>query len=85
MNNILNDALLRTLRRQYTPLSVIDLKFRGKDAVIKTDKEGNAVVLFIGQALPNGKIKGDRYSRVLKKDKEGSIIKDHWDRKGRAD
>lgn len=85
MKRQLDAALVQTLRRKYAPLARIDLKFRGKDAIITTDKEGNAMALFIGVALPNGRIKGERYSRVLKKDADGSVIKDHWDRKGKVD
>ena len=85
MSKKLDDSLLLKLKQKFTPLSKINMKFKGKDAVLKTDDAGDAVVLFIGQSLPNGKIKGDRYSRVLTKDKDGNIIKDHWDRKGKAD
>lgn len=33
----------------------------------------------------DGKIKGERFVRTLKKDKQGVIVKDHWDLKGKAD
>jgi len=32
----------------------------------------------------DGSIKGERYVRTLKHDKEGKIIKDHWELKGKA-
>lgn len=85
MNKKLPEALLQKLRRTYTPLSVLDLEFKGKGAVFKTDEEGNPVVLFIGEVLPNGRIKGARYTRVLRRDRQGRIIIDHWDLKGKAD
>jgi hypothetical protein len=31
-----------------------------------------------------GKIKGERYARTLKYDREGNLIKDHWELKGKA-
>ncbi len=31
-----------------------------------------------------GTIKGERYSRVLKKDRDGKILNDHWELKGKA-
>ena len=40
--------------------------------------------MFIGKKEANGLIKGDRYARRLLKDKEGKIIKDHWDYKGKV-
>jgi hypothetical protein len=39
--------------------------------------------LFIGKANKEGIIKGDRYARRLLKNKDGKILKDHWDYKGK--
>ena len=58
--------------------------FRGKDIAFKTDENGNAIHLFIGKEDENGNIKGERYVRTLKFEKNGSIMKDHWELKGRA-
>ena len=80
----LGEPLLKKLSRQYEPSSMIELKFRGYDLAVKTDEEGNPIVLFIGKASEKGIIKGDRYARRLLKDKEGKVIKDHWDYKGRV-
>ena len=63
---------------------MVDMKFKGKDLSFKTDDEGNPVVLFIGKALPDGRIKGERYTRTLLRSADGSIIKDHWDLKGKV-
>jgi hypothetical protein len=52
--------------------------------VVRTDKDGNAIQLFIGKAKDDGTIKGDRYSRTIIKDREGKVIKDYWERKGKA-
>ena len=81
----LSDSLLLILRKKYGPSAMVDMKFKGKDVFIKTDNEGNAVVMFIGKTLPNGKIKGERYARTLKTDSTGVVVKDHWDLKGKAD
>jgi hypothetical protein len=63
---------------------MVEMKFKGSDVTFKTDEEGNAILLFIGKTLPNGKIKGMRYTRVLRKDANGVVVKDHWDLKGKA-
>lgn len=63
---------------------MVEMKFKGKDLSFKTDEEGNPVVLFIGKALPDGKIKGERYTRTLVRNAQGFFIKDHWDLKGRT-
>ena len=80
----LNQALILKLSKRYAPSSMVGMKFRGKDLTFKTDEEGNPIVLFIGKALPDGRIKGDRYARRLLRNAEGILIKDHWDLKGKA-
>lgn len=80
----LNDSLLLKLSKRYEPSTMIDMKFRGKDLSFRTDEEGNPIVLFIGKAQADGKIKGERYARRLVRDAKGLIIKDHWDLKGKA-
>jgi hypothetical protein len=51
---------------------------------IKTDEIGRPVLLFLGKKEVDGRIKGERFSRRLKLDKDGKIIKDHWEHKGKA-
>ena len=80
----LSENLQLKLKKRYQPSSVVDIKYKGNDVSFKTDKEGNAVVLFIGARGTGGRIKGERYTRNLKKDKDGTIIKDHWDKKGKV-
>lgn len=80
----LSDDLLKKLAQKFEPQSNVSMRFKGYDLVIITDKDGNAVQLFMGKANGEGTIKGDRYARTLKHDKEGHLIKDHWERKGRA-
>ena len=80
----LSQSLLLKLSKKYEPSSMVALKFRGKDVTVKTDGDGNPVVLFIGTADASGKIKGERYVRTLKSDERGVVIKDHWDLKGKT-
>jgi hypothetical protein len=80
----LNEDLQKKLSKRYEPSSMINMKFRSNDVAFKTDNNGNAVLLFIGKKNTEGLIKGNRYTRVLKHDANGNIIKDHWEMKGRA-
>jgi hypothetical protein len=72
------------LSKKYEPSSMVYLTFRGNDLAVQTDSEGNPILVFIGKLNSEGKIKGQRYARTLKADKEGRIIKDHWDLKGKV-
>ena len=80
----IGDQLLKKLNKKYEPSAMVQLRFRDYDLAMKTDDEGNPVLLFIGSADEQGMIKGDRYARRLLKDAEGKVIKDHWDYKGRV-
>ena len=79
----LGEALIKLLGKKYEPSVTFEKRFKGYDMVIKTDEEGNAILLFIGKKSDSGMIKGQRYARRLVKDKDGRLIKDHWDDKGR--
>ncbi len=80
----LSEDLQKKLRQLFTPSSLIEMSFRGNDVAFKTDKNGNAVLLFIGRKNETGLIKGERYVRTLKAAKNGTVIKDHWELKGKA-
>lgn len=80
----LADELQKQLSKSYEPSSFVQMKFRGNDIAFKTDEKGNPVLLFIGTMNAAGKIKGSRYTRVLKFDAKGNKIKDHWELKGKA-
>ena len=80
----LGDDILKKINKKFEPSSSVPLRFRSYDLLLITDKEGNAVQLFMGKANEQGIIKGDRYARTLKYDREGNLIKDHWERKGKA-
>lgn len=80
----LGDELQKKLRKRFEPSSMISMKFKGYDLDVKTDEHGNAMLLFIGERRDDDKIKGERYTRTLKFDPQGKIIKDHWDLKGKS-
>jgi hypothetical protein len=80
----LGDELLKKVNKKFEPSANVDLRFRSYDLLLVTDKEGNAVQLFIGKADEQGRIKGERYARTMKYDRDGKLIKDHWEKKGKA-
>ena len=80
----LNDDLKLKLSKLYEPSAMVEMNFRGKDIAFKTNEDGHAILLFIGRKDASGQIKGERYVRTLKRDQTGTIIKDHWDLKGKA-
>lgn len=80
----LSDELIQMLAKKYEPSSMLAMKFRGKDLTVKTDSNGNPVVMFIGKLDSDGRIRGSRYARTLLNDASGRIIKDHWDLKGKS-
>lgn len=80
----IGDKLLKQLNKKYAPDTMVNQKFGRYDLAFKTDDEGNPVMLFIGNLDEQGRIKGERFSRVMVKDQAGKLIKDHWDNKGKA-
>jgi hypothetical protein len=80
----LHQDLQKKLTLRYEPSAMIDMRFKGNDVSFKTDEEGNPVLLFIGKRTEKGSVKGERYARTLKRDREGKIFKDHWELKGKA-
>jgi len=80
----LNDDLVKKLAKKYEPATMIHDSFRGNDIAFKTDANGNAIQLFVGKRSEGGTIKGERFARTLKYDKNGNCIKDHWEAKGKA-
>jgi hypothetical protein len=80
----LSDDVIKQLKQKFEPSTTTQFRYRSNDIVVQADEEGNAIRAFIGKANDEGTIKGDRYSRTLKRDKDGNIMKDHWERKGKA-
>ena len=80
----LAERLLKKINARYEPSAMVSLRFGHNDIMLRTDEEGNAIQMFIGKLQINGMIKGERYSRSMIKDREGKLIKDYWERKGKA-
>lgn len=81
---VLSEDLQKKLGKTFESSSIVEMKYKGYDISFKTNEDGDAILLFIGKKTAQGTIKGERYSRTLKKDKEGKIFKDHWELKGKA-
>lgn len=80
----LSADLQKKLSKKFEASTMTEMKYKGYDLAFKTDVQGNVILLFIGKKTEQGTIKGERYARTLKKDKEGKIFKDHWELKGKA-
>lgn len=76
--------LLKVLNQIYEPDSLVEKPFKKYHAAFKTDAAGRPILLFLGERDLNGRIKGERFSRRLKTDEDGKVIKDHWEHKGKA-
>jgi hypothetical protein len=81
---MISEDLQKKLANVFEPSSMLEMKYKGYDLAFKTDDEGNAIQLFFGKKTEKGTIKGERYARTLKRDREGEIFKDHWELKGKA-
>lgn len=80
----LGPEILKILGKKHEPDSMVYSKFSRYDLAFKTDEDGNAVLLFLGEMNDKGQIIGWRYARTLIKDPDGKVIKDHWELKGKA-
>jgi hypothetical protein len=80
----LSDDLIKKLSKKHEPSTLIHDNFRGNAIAFKTDADGNAMQLFIGKLTDNGTIKGERFVRTLKFKSDGTVLKDHWENKGKA-
>lgn len=80
----IKDPLKKILNQIYEPHSMVEKPFKKYYAAFKTDENGRPVLLFLGERTTEGKIIGERYTRRLKIDKDGKVLKDHWERKGKA-
>ena len=80
----LGEGLLKKINKRFEPLTTVPMRYRSYDLLLVTDKNGNGIKLFIGKINAQGIIRGDRYLRTLKYNEQGILIKDHWERKGKA-
>ena len=67
MKQDMSPRLQRILMKKYEPVTMVTLRFSGNDIALKTDREGNPVLMFIGRVDDSGRIKGEQYVRILKK------------------
>jgi hypothetical protein len=74
----LGAEILKVLDKPYEPDKFVHQRFGRYDLAFKTDALGRPILLFMGKADADGKIKGERYVRNLQNGK------DHWDNKGKA-
>jgi len=79
----LGKDIQKILSKTYEADKMIEQRMGRYDMAFKTDDAGRPILLFLGKADEQGKIKGERFSRRLLTDNEGNIIKDHWDNKGK--
>ncbi|MBC7387914.1 MAG: hypothetical protein H7329_01760 [Opitutaceae bacterium] len=77
-------ALEAKLNKIYTPSSRFDEKFKGNSITFFTNEHGEPYSLYIGERTANGSIKGEFYSRRIKKREGGKIILSHWDNQGKV-
>ena len=80
----LKEPILKLLSRTYGSSTMVEQRFGRYDMAFKTDESGRPILLFLGTKDENGKINGERYARRMVFDKQGKLIKDHWDNKGKA-
>lgn len=80
----LKEPVLKVLNQVYEPESLIEKPLKKRHMAFKTDEIGRPVLLFLGQKVSDGRIKGERFTRRIKTDKNGKVIKDHWEHKGKA-
>lgn len=80
----LGEEILKIVNKVYEPNRMIETSFKRYDLAFKTDEAGRPIMLFMGHRDESGQIKGERYARRLKVDKDGKVIKDHWENKGKA-
>ncbi len=81
----LGEQLNKLLEKIYPPNQRIDDEFKGKAITFITNELGEPITLFIGKRNANGTIDGERYVRRIVRSHDGtSIIKSHWDLKGKV-
>jgi hypothetical protein len=80
----LGEGIIKLLSKQYDPDTMVQKTYKGNDLAFKTDSKGKPILLFIGKKQPEGNIKGERFARRYVTAGDGSVLKDHWDYKGKA-
>ena len=78
----LEEPIRKLLCKKYEPSSLIVTRYDRYDIAIKTDREGDPMVLLMGRKDEKGNVRGERFTRRLKQTLSGNIIKDRWEHKG---
>lgn len=78
------ETLQKKLQQKFQPSSMVEMRYKENDIAFKTYADGNTILPFTGKRKEDGSIKGLRFARKLIRDKEGNLVKDHWDQKGKA-
>ena len=80
----LEEPVLKILRKKYQPSSFIETHCSKYDLAFKTDRAGDAIVLYLGHKDDKGQLKGERFTRRLRQMSDGTIVKEFWEHKGKA-
>ncbi|MCD8738994.1 hypothetical protein LT679_00140 [Mucilaginibacter roseus] len=80
----LGEEILKVLNKIYEPDTMVEKRFKRYDIAFKTDGYGRPILLFFGEKDERGHIKGERFARRLITAPDGTVIKDHWENKGRS-
>ena len=80
----LEEPVLKILRKKYQPSSFIETHCSKYDLAFKTDRAGDAIVCFLGRKDDKGQIRGERFTRRLRQMSDGTIVKEFWEHKGKA-
>ena len=62
----LEEPVLKILRKKYQPSSLIETHYNKYDLAFKTDREGDAIVLYMGRKDDKGQLRGERFTRRLR-------------------
>ncbi len=81
----LQEPIRKILNKKYQPSSLIVTRYERYDIAIKTDRDGDPMVLLMGRKDEKGHVRGERFTRRLKQTVDGNIIKDRWEHKGNTD
>lgn len=81
----LQEPIRKILSKKYEPSSLIVTRYERYDIAIKTDRDGDPMVLLMGHKDDQGQVKGERFARRLKQTLDGHIIKDRWEHKGNTE
>jgi hypothetical protein len=80
----LGPEIQKILNKTYSPSAMTEARFKNIDLAFKTDEKGRPVLLFMGKKDGHGNVKGERFVRTLQAGADRTVLKDHWEHKGKA-